>query len=121
MGAQSSFQFHHHMDFSMGGRERSRSPARGEGAKHPGIALRWNERGFGFIKPDDGGEDLFCHHSSIEDGQCLTEGSRVFFVKEYDASRGRERAINVSGGSMAPNEARSSQPIFDTAGKECGI
>ena len=25
-----------------------------------GVVIRWNERGFGFIKPDDGSEDLFC-------------------------------------------------------------
>ena len=31
-----------------------------------GTACRWNVRGFGFIKPDDGGEDLFCHVSSIK-------------------------------------------------------
>jgi len=33
--------------------DRSRSPARG-GSRLRGVALRWNDRGFGFIKPDDG-------------------------------------------------------------------
>jgi hypothetical protein len=38
-----------------GGREeyRERSPVRGNG-RCTGVALRWNDRGFGFIKPDDG-------------------------------------------------------------------
>ena len=40
-----------------------------------GTVLRWNTRGFGFIKCDqDGedGEDLFCHYSGIQD-------VRIFF------------------------------------------
>lgn len=47
-------------DYDEGGRgggrggDRSRSPARGGGARETGVALRWNDRGFGFIKPDSG-------------------------------------------------------------------
>ena len=82
-----------------GGRDRSRSPARGGGGgKDTGTALRWNEKGFGFIKPDDGGEDLFCHFSSIEDGNALREGATVSFVKKYDERKGKDRAENVTGG-----------------------
>ena len=46
-----------------------------------GVALRWNEKGFGFIKPDDGGEDVFCHFSGIKDGKSLTQGAKVEFLK----------------------------------------
>ena len=63
-------------------RSRSRSPRRDSG-KATGTALRWNAKGFGFIKPDDGGEDLFCHFSSILDGKALKEGSQVQFIKKY--------------------------------------
>ncbi len=38
-------------------------------------------KGFGFIAPDDGGEDLFVHHSEIEAQgyRELLEGQRVSF------------------------------------------
>merc|ERR1740117_1720926 len=60
-------------------RSRSRSRSRGgdrggEGGRLKRTACRWNERGFGFIKPADGGEDLFCHVSGITDGNMLLEG-----------------------------------------------
>ena len=48
-----------------------------EHGKLKGTAGRWNERGFGFIKPADGGEDLFCHVSGIQDGNMLREGDEV--------------------------------------------
>ena len=60
----------------------------GGGGKSRGTALRWNERGFGFIKPDDGGDDLFCHVSQITDGNALSEGATVHFVKVFDERRG---------------------------------
>ena len=57
-------------------------------------------KGFGFIKPDDGGEDLFCHVSSITNGigRMLTEGAAVQFVKKYDERTGKERAEEVTSG-----------------------
>lgn len=79
---------------------RSRSPARGgdEGRRLKGTAARWNERGFGFIKPEDGGDDVFCHFSAIQDGNCLAEGSLVEYEASYDENKGKYRAENVTGG-----------------------
>ena len=36
------------------------------------------DKGFGFIEPDDGGKDLFVHHSET-DGSVLNEGDTVEF------------------------------------------
>jgi cold shock CspA family protein len=64
-----------------------------------GEATRWNPtRGFGFIRPTDGGEDVFCHFSSITDGSVLCEGDMVEYQAEYDDSKGKYMAIKVTGG-----------------------
>ena len=79
--------------------EPASQPASAEPAEETGTALRWNERGFGFIRADGGGDDLFCHCTAIEDGNCLVEGAKVSFVKGQDERSGRDRAQNVTGGS----------------------
>jgi CspA family cold shock protein len=60
--------------------------------------VKWfsDDKGFGFITPDDGGKDLFVHHSSITaDGyRSLAEGANVSY--ETEASDKGPRAINVT-------------------------
>ena len=45
--------------------------------------VKWfnDSKGFGFITPDDGGKDLFAHHSSIQMSgyKSLKEGQKVSF------------------------------------------
>ena len=46
------------------------------------------DKGFGFITPDDGGKDLFVHHSEIQGSgfKTLNEGQKV----EYELGQGKK-------------------------------
>jgi cold shock protein len=64
----------------------------------PQGTVKWfnDEKGYGFISPDEGGEDLFVHYTGISGSgfRSLEEGTKV----SYEATQGKKgmQAENVT-------------------------
>jgi len=77
----------------------------------PQGTVKWfnEEKGYGFISPDDGSEDLFVHHTGIIGSgfKSLEEGESV----SYEATQGRKgmQATNVSRGSTDGADSRGTE------------
>lgn len=72
--------------------------SRPETSPRKGIVKHWSEKGYGFITPDDGEQDVFVHANSIgsarQRGRYLTPGEIV----DFDSKKGAKgpEALNVS-------------------------
>ena len=63
-------------------------------------------RGYGFIVPDDGSEDVFVHISAVEQAgmETLNEGQKISY--EVETEGGKTRAANLKAvGSDEPEES----------------
>ena len=60
--------------------------------------VKWfnDSKGYGFITPDDGGEDLFAHFSAINMSgfKTLKEGQKVSF-EVTQGNKGKKQASNI--------------------------
>lgn len=81
--------------FGGGGADRPRGVVSGSGAGE----VKWFNptKGFGFIKPEGGGQDIFVHISAVEQAGLsgLNEGQRVNFDLEQDRRSGKTSATNL--------------------------
>lgn len=69
-----------------------------------------DDKGFGFIRPDDGSKDVFVHHSVIQmDGfKTLKRGDKVSFDIVEDAKGPRATNVKRLSSGQAANEAPQS-------------
>ena len=59
-----------------------------------GVVLFWNRfGGWGFALPDDGGDDIFLHHSNLHLRRYLTKGDNIEYEK--GERNGRPLALNI--------------------------
>jgi CspA family cold shock protein len=61
--------------------------------------VKWfnSQKGFGFIQPDGGGEDIFVHISAVEKAglRGLNEGQKISFEVQNDPKKGKSSAVNL--------------------------
>ena len=83
----------------------------GPGTKHPLVLLAtampngtvkkfFEDKGFGFITPDDGSEDIFVHRRQCggdDRGAYLEEGDKVEYEVEWNDQKGKYSASSCSG------------------------
>ena len=81
-----------------GGGQRFQRDAVGSGS---GVVKWFNDaKGFGFIQPDGGGQDVFVHVSAVERSglQHLAEGQQIAYDLEQDPRTGKTSASNLREG-----------------------
>jgi CspA family cold shock protein len=59
------------------------------------IKLFNEDKGYGFIRPDDGGNDVFFHVSALREGDEIALGAVVNFEMGVDQKSGKSKAVSV--------------------------
>jgi len=61
--------------------------------------VKWfnNQKGYGFIEPEDGGADVFVHISAVEKAgmSTLAEGQKISYEVQNDPKKGKSSAVNL--------------------------
>jgi CspA family cold shock protein len=61
--------------------------------------VKWFDetKGFGFIQPDGGGKDVFCHKSALQGVTSLADGQKVEFEVSQGAKGPQAGNVRVVG------------------------
>ena len=61
--------------------------------------VKWfnEQKGYGFIQPDNGGKDVFVHISAVErsDLRGLVEGQKISYEVQADRRTGKDSAVDL--------------------------
>ena len=61
--------------------------------------VKWfnNDKGYGFIQPEDGGNDVFVHISAVEQAgmSTLKDGQKIGYELQHDPKKGKDSASNL--------------------------
>jgi CspA family cold shock protein len=61
--------------------------------------VKWynDQKGYGFIQPDNGGKDVFVHATALERAglRGLREGQKVSYDLQTDQRNGKTSAVNL--------------------------
>ena len=62
--------------------------------------VKWfdEQKGYGFIVPDDGGNDIFVHISAVQKSglQTLKEDQKIAYEIHHDERKGKDSATNLA-------------------------
>lgn len=56
----------------------------------------FQEKGFGFVTPDDGGDDVFVHVKENPELESCQQGDAVYYDAEWDDRKGKYKGTNLS-------------------------
>lgn len=61
-----------------------------------GRVVGWSEeKGYGFVRPAEGGADIFIHRLDIQNAVMLSQGQKVSFEVIMDERKGKPRAARL--------------------------